>query len=151
MADNDKHPEPERGPLSSEERDALKRRAEELGKRLDVVRTRNVRPTGDNRARGAAMSEAFKIVGELIAGVVVGGGMGWALDRWLGSTPWLLMLFLVFGFAAGLLNVIRTARRMQARAEPMQRSAPSVPDGDEEDDDRPVGPGSRGGRNQGRR
>jgi ATP synthase protein I len=41
--------------------------------------------------------------------VVVGAGLGWLIDRWLGSTPWGLMVFLLLGFAAGVLNVMRSA------------------------------------------
>lgn len=85
------------------------------------------------------MGQAFKIVAELIVGVVVGGGIGWALDRQLGSAPWLLILFLLLGFAAGISNVVRVARRMQAAAEPLQRSAPSVADDDDDDGPRPPG------------
>ncbi len=131
-----------RGSLTPEERDALKQRASELGKRLDVVHARKAPPAGNNRARGNALGEAFKIVAELVVGVVVGGGIGWALDKALGTRPWLLVLFLILGFAAGMSNVVRTARRMQAASEPMQRSAPSVPD---DDDDGERRPGPQGG------
>lgn len=79
------------------------------------------------------MGQAFKIAIELVVGVLFGGLVGWFLDGYLGTRPWLLVLFLVLGFAAGLTNVVRTARRMQAAAEPLQRAAPSV-DADEEDD-----------------
>ena len=136
MASDDKSSEPKHGSLTPDERDALRKRASELGKRLDEVRTRNVPQTGDHRARGAAMGEAFKIAAELMVGVVVGGGIGWALDRHLGTAPWLLVLFLLLGFAAGMSNVIKAARRMQAQAEPLQRSAPSVPDDEDELDRR---------------
>lgn len=134
MSSNGKDPAPEGHALSPEERDALKRRAAELGQRLDEVKARKAPPPGDPRARGAAMGAAFKLAAELVVGVVVGGGIGWALDRHLGTAPWLLVLFLVLGFAAGMSNLIRAARRMQAAAEPLQRSAPSVADDDEDDD-----------------
>lgn len=80
------------------------------------------------------MGQAFKIVVELVVGVVFGGLVGWALDRYLGTSgPWFLMVFLILGFAAGMLNVIRTARQMQAKSEKLQSSAPSVLDDDDED------------------
>lgn len=135
-----------RGSLTPEERKALRERASELGKRLDVVHARNAPPVGSGRARGSALGQAFKIVAELLVGVVVGGGMGWALDKALGTRPWLLVLFLMLGFAAGMSNVIRTARKMQSASEPMQRSAPSVADDDDEDDRPPGSPG--GSRNR---
>ena len=142
MATNGKDSDPERGTLSPQERDALKRRASELGKRLEDVQARKVPQHVDNRARGAAMGEAFKIVGELVVGVVVGGGIGWVLDRQFGTTPWLLVLFLVIGFAAGMSNVIRTARRMQAASEPLQRAGRSVADDSDQDDENERKPGS---------
>jgi len=58
--------------------------------------------------------------------------LGWVLDRQLGTTPWLLVVFLILGFAAGLSNVIRTARQMQAKAEPLQRGAKPVADDDDD-------------------
>ena len=145
MASNGNAPVPERGTLSPEEREALRKRASELGKRLEDVRVRKAPPSADSRARGAAMGEAFKITAELIAGIAVGGGIGWALDRALGTAPWLLVVFLILGFAGGMSNVIKSARRMQAMSEPMQRSSSSAPvgnDDDDDSDDRPVAPSS---------
>jgi ATP synthase protein I len=46
---------------------------------------------------------------ELVAGVLVGTGIGWLLDRWLGSSPWGMVVFLLLGFAAGVFNVMRAA------------------------------------------
>ena len=135
MSQNDHDRGTGRGELTPEEREALRRRASELGKRLDEVKARNAPPVQDGSARGKAFGEAFKIVAELMVGVVVGGGIGWVLDRQLGSAPWLLMLFLILGFAAGLSNVIRTARKMQAAAEPLQRAGKPVSDDDDDEDD----------------
>jgi ATP synthase protein I len=44
-----------------------------------------------------------------VAGVVVGGGIGWVFDKGLGTSPWGLIVFLLLGFAAGVYNVIRSA------------------------------------------
>jgi ATP synthase protein I len=46
---------------------------------------------------------------ELVAGVLVGAAIGWLLDRWLGISPWGMIVFLLLGFAAGVLNVMRAA------------------------------------------
>ena len=51
-----------------------------------------------------------------MAGVAVGGFIGWALDRFLGTAPLLMVVFLGLGAAAGIMNVVRTAKRMQAEA-----------------------------------
>lgn len=144
MATDGKNSDPGRGTLTPGERDALRQRASDLGKRLDQVHARKAPPAGNARARGTALGEAFKIVAELVVGVVVGGGMGWALDKALGTAPWLMILFLILGFAAGMSNVVRTARKMQAASEPMQRNAPSVRDDDEEDEN--GNPGTPAGR-----
>ena len=137
-----------RGEISREDREALKARAAGIGSRLEQVKARRA-PQLDSAARGAALGQAFKIAIELVVGVLFGGLVGWALDRYFGSTPWrrgasayscsgatpwLLVLFLVLGFAAGLMNVVRSARRMQAGAEPLQRAAPSVGSNDEDED-----------------
>ena len=55
---------------------------------------------------------AFRLVTELLAAVIVGGGIGWALDRVFGTSPLLLIVMFLLGAAAGMRNVIRTARQM---------------------------------------
>jgi ATP synthase protein I len=55
------------------------------------------------------MALGFRLSSELVAGVLVGGGIGWGLDRLLGISPWGLIVFLLLGFAAGVLNVMRSA------------------------------------------
>jgi ATP synthase protein I len=61
---------------------------------------------------------------ELVAGVAVGGFIGWALDRWLGTAPFLMVVFLALGAAAGILNVIRAAKAMQAKVAPVGDDLP---------------------------
>lgn len=126
---------PARGELSPEDREAFRKRASELGARLDKVRgeARAREPSGpDARVRGAAMGQAMKIAVELVVGIAVGGFIGKVLDDQFGTAPWLMIVFLMLGFAAGLLNIVRTARRLQAEAEPLQRSTKAVVD-DEDD------------------
>lgn len=125
--------DPDRGRLSPEERAAFQKRADQLGQRLDHAKARRPEMSkAEQQARGNALGQAFKISVELVAGVVVGGAIGWFLDRQLGTRPWLLIVFLMLGFAAGMLNVIRSARQMQAKSESMQRTARSVSDDDED-------------------
>jgi ATP synthase protein I len=57
----------------------------------------------------------YRVFVELLAGVLVGGGLGWLLDQQFGTRPWFLLGFLLLGVAAGFWNVIRTARRMAAQ------------------------------------
>lgn len=132
MSTNGKNFDPGQGEISPEDREAFRKRAADLGKRLEGVKSAKAPPQSAGAARGTAMGQAFKITAELVVGVVVGGFIGWVLDRQFGTAPWLLIVFLLFGFCAGMMNVVRTARQMQAKAEPLQRSAPSVKDDEDE-------------------
>lgn len=60
--------------------------------------------SGDSGAR-----MAWRLATEFVAGILVGGAIGWFLDGWLGTSPWGLIVFLLLGFAAGVLNALRTA------------------------------------------
>ena len=71
----------------------------------------------NNAARGNAMGIAFRLTTELVAGIIVGGGIGLLLDKWLGTGPLFLLIFFFLGMAAGILNVLKTARQMSAQAE----------------------------------
>ncbi len=67
----------------------------------------------DNEKRGSFMGNAFKLGTELVAAVVVGTIIGFILDSWFGTKPWLIIIFFFLGAAAGMLNVIKAANRMQ--------------------------------------
>ncbi len=55
------------------------------------------------------MAMGFRLSSELIAGVLVGALMGWGFDRLLSTSPFGLIVFVLVGFSAGVLNVIRSA------------------------------------------
>jgi ATP synthase protein I len=69
------------------------------------------RGSGQGAERGgvAGYGQAFKLSSEFIAGIAVGAGLGWVIDGFLGTSPWGLIIFLLLGFAAGVLNVLRSA------------------------------------------
>lgn len=56
----------------------------------------------------AGFGQALKLSSEFIAGIAVGVGLGWLIDRIAGTSPWGLIIFLLLGFAAGVLNVLRS-------------------------------------------
>ena len=63
--------------------------------------------------KGSFMGNAFKLGTELVAAVVVGTIIGFILDTLFDTKPWLIIIFFFLGAAAGMLNVIRAANRMQ--------------------------------------
>lgn len=85
-------------------------------KNLDgaLERRRDVRQDSEaaDKARSeqaAGFANALRLSSEFIAGVVVGAGLGWFVDRAFGTSPWGLIVFLLLGFCAGVLNVLRSA------------------------------------------
>ena len=59
---------------------------------------------------GQGMGLGVRIGVELVAGLMVGTLIGWGLDRWLGTRPWLMIVFFFLGAAAAVMNVYRAAR-----------------------------------------
>jgi len=55
----------------------------------------------------ASWGVGFRAGVEIVAALVVGVALGWSLDRWLGTFPWLFLVFFVLGSAAGIMNVYR--------------------------------------------
>ena len=67
----------------------------------------------DTEKRGSFMGSAFKLGTELVAAVAVGTIIGFILDSWFDTKPWLIIIFFFLGAAAGMLNVIRAAKQLQ--------------------------------------
>jgi ATP synthase protein I len=134
MSANGKGQPPENGRISPEDREAIRQRSAEIGQKLEALKSRRAPAVGSaGDGQQAAYGTAFKFAAELIVGVVVGGGLGWALDKQFATAPWLMIVLVILGFAAGLLNVVRAAQQAQAQNEALQRAAPSVGDDDEND------------------
>ncbi|WP_421792445.1 AtpZ/AtpI family protein [Hyphobacterium sp.] len=64
--------------------------------------------------RGKAWSVAIRASSDLIAGLFVGGVLGWAIDRLAGTSPWFLLVGIGLGFAAGMRNLMRSAMKAEA-------------------------------------
>jgi ATP synthase protein I len=90
--------------------DDLERRRRELEASLATRLPNRLEGKDDAKAGSAAgYGQAVKLSSEFIAGVVVGAGIGWIIDRMAGTSPWGLIVFLLLGFGAGVLNVMRSA------------------------------------------
>ena len=61
----------------------------------------------------SSMGAAFKMSTELVSAVVVGTIIGFILDNWFGTKPWLILIFFFVGVIAGIMNVVKSAKRMQ--------------------------------------
>ena len=68
-------------------------------------------------SNAASLGKALKISTELVAAVVVGTTLGFILDNWFGTKPLLTICFFFLGVAAGILNVFKSAKRMQNKIE----------------------------------
>ncbi|BCM18113.1 AtpZ/AtpI family protein [Mesorhizobium sp. J8] len=88
--------------------DELERRRRDLEASLATRRTDRLE--GKDEAKAATgYGQALKLSSEFIAGVVVGVGLGWIIDCLAGTAPWGLIVGLLLGFGAGILNVLRSA------------------------------------------
>ena len=89
---------------------------EDLKTRLKIAKSKIKKQVlFENEKKGSFMGSAFKLGSELVAAVVVGTIIGFILDSWFDTKPWLIIIFFFLGTAAGILNVIRTANRMQKK------------------------------------
>ena len=90
-------------------------------KKFDVLSTRlkiakkkaNKNSNDNNKKDGSSLGIALKLSTEMVAAVLVGSIIGFILDNWFDSKPWLTIIFFFAGSAAGILNVIRSAKLMQ--------------------------------------
>lgn len=103
--DNDRHEPP------ADEAE-LSARLQRLGERLG--QQRSDRPSENDTGQSAgsdpsALARGIRLSAEFVAGVLIGTAIGWLIDRFAGTRPWGMIVFLLLGFAAGLLNVMRAA------------------------------------------
>ena len=83
----------------------------ELKDRIETAKSSNTPNTKKNKQSGAGFG--FKISTEIIAALVVGVGIGLIVDKYLGTKPFGLIIFFIFGAIAGFLNVYRVMRRIE--------------------------------------
>jgi ATP synthase protein I len=109
---------------SSSDEAALSARLGNLDQRLSQIKDSRKTETDqsgneqDNaQARASAMAMGFRLSSELVAGVLVGAALGWGFDRLLSTSPWGLIVFLLLGFTAGVINVMRAAGVMAKQSQ----------------------------------
>ena len=69
----------------------------------------------NNERNNSSMGSALKLSTDLVAHVAVGTIIGFILDSWFDTKPWLIIIFFFLGSTAGILNVIRAAKKMQVK------------------------------------
>ena len=87
---------------------------EDLGTRLQAARKAQESKESQGPRKASAYGSAVRLVSELVAGLVVGLMLGLFMDEWLGTGPWLLIVFLFLGIGAGIMNVLKAAKKMQS-------------------------------------
>ena len=82
--------------------------------RLEIAKNKvSKRSTISKDSSSSKLGIAFKMSTEMVAAVVVGTIIGFILDNWFGTKPWLILIFFFVGVIAGILNVFRSAKSMQ--------------------------------------
>ena len=84
--------------------------------RLEIAKNKILKKSNISKQSSSSnIGVAFKMSTEMVAAVVVGTIIGFILDNWFGTKPWLILIFFFVGVIAGILNVIRSAKRMQSK------------------------------------
>ena len=92
------------------------KKLKEISTRLEIAKKNIKKKQNKNRRTNAAsLGKALKISTELVAAVVVGSTIGFLLDNWFGTKPLLTICFFIMGVVAGILNVIKSAKRINKR------------------------------------
>ena len=82
--------------------------------RLEIAKSKILKKNKDSKQSSSSnIGVAFKLSTEMVAAVVVGTIIGFILDNWFGTKPWLILIFFFVGVIAGILNVVRSAKNMQ--------------------------------------
>jgi ATP synthase protein I len=124
----------ESGPNS--ELGKLSERLNDLGSRITAEKSERAEAEKPSVAYEGVKdySKGFRLATEFVAGVLVGGLLGYGLDMLLGTLPLFLIILLLLGFGAGILNMARAANRVPPPQARFGQPPPRVADDDEEED-----------------
>ncbi|MBL6679783.1 MAG: AtpZ/AtpI family protein [Candidatus Puniceispirillales bacterium] len=78
-----------------------------LTERIEIAIAKEGKSTTDNQADRSLVNMFSRVATELLAGLLIGAGVGWTIDHWLETKPWFLVIFFLLGGAAGILNLWR--------------------------------------------
>ena len=82
--------------------------------RLEIAKNKILKKNKDlKQSSSSNIGVAFKLSTEMVAAVIVGVIIGFILDNWFGTKPWLILIFFFVGVIAGIMNVVRSAKNMQ--------------------------------------
>jgi len=85
-----------------------------LKTRLEIAKTKIIgRNPYKDKEPSSSIGTAFKLSTELVSAVAVGTIIGFILDKTFGTKPWLILIFFFVGVVAGIINVFRSAKKMQ--------------------------------------
>ena len=118
--------DPEVEGIEAEKR-ALANRLDDLSTRLEAETPRHFPPPAE--ASGDGYGVAVRLASEFVGAVLVGAGIGWLIDQVAGSSPFGLIVFLLLGFAAGILSMARQAGRVPPASERLNDQGRSSGDG----------------------
>ena len=89
-------------------------RQDQFKTRLKIAKSKaKAKYTEKNDKSTSSMGVAFKMSTELVAAVAVGTIIGFILDNWFGTKPWLILIFFLVGVIAGIMNVVKSAKKIQ--------------------------------------
>ena len=88
--------------------------SDDLKTRLKIAKSKFKKnnPSGKDNEK-SSFGKAFQVSTELVSAVLVATIIGFILDNWFDTKPWLIIIFFFIGVAAGIINVIRSAKKMQ--------------------------------------
>lgn len=102
----------------------LQKRLDGLTERLRARDEREAPPEHGAERDFRGFTLAMRLSSEFVAGVIVGVGLGWVLDRAVGSSPWGLIVFTILGFIAGVYNMMRALGRLPKPGETTPTNGP---------------------------
>lgn len=80
---------------------------DDLTKRIEKVLNKEKKQKTENNSNQTLINTFSRVATELLAGLLIGAGIGWTIDKWLNTSPWFLIIFFLLGGAAGILNLWR--------------------------------------------